>query len=295
MVNQDTPRLVESYMDPHFHLQIRGDMSGVNFNRVVDFTAERLGWNGTLGLTSFPDMVEDKKFEEFIQRPGHERITFGNAIYVPEKGVWIVKVQEVPAYLNGHEVHLLFFGLPIGRYVTGRRNILDIISEGKDLGAKLVFDHPAYTHGIQPHLEKHQELIVKLMPHADGWEIFNAEAEFNLGNLPLVSRVFPPEANEKASVFYQEHIEPFFPHVKPIKSSDGDSLREIGRGQTRTFIPGWEDVSDGYKLTDYLFKGISKSGGQTESSRRDGAIHAMKALYHCGVGNTISRFIRKKE
>ncbi len=290
--------------DTHNHLQTSGDVNRMNFNRTLDRAVNRLrgevSYRGVLGVTNFIDDMDkkDDRYEMFSEMPGYERCTFSNGFYVPSKGIWVVKSQEVPTDVKGHEVHLLVVGLPAGEHVKPGRPLEDTMKEGKDLGGKLVFDHPGYTHGILPHLLDDPDLLIRVMPYADGWEVFNASAAFNLGPFPVVSRVFPPKANASSMSFYNEVIKPNYPHVKPLKSSDGHSLEEIGRAYTVSDIPRAEVnriEENGERLVDALFRGVVSDMGKTTGSRMRCALHAAAVIKENGIMNTLGRFVRKKQ
>jgi len=293
------------HADIHNHLRTSGDMSKLDFNRTLDTAANRLVTGagfGVLGITNFiTDTCMDDRYEKFARKPGYNRWEYqkaGNGFYVPEKSVWVVKSQEVPTDVKGHEVHLLVVGLPSGQHVKPGRPLEDTMKEGKDLGGKLVFDHPGYTHGILPHLLDDPDLLIRVMPYADGWEVFNASAAFNLGPFPVVSRVFPPKANASSMSFYNEVIKPNYPHVKPLKSSDGHSLEEIGRAYTVSDIPRAEVnriEENGERLVDALFRGVVSDMGKTTGSRMRCALHAAAVIKENGIMNTLGRFVRKKQ
>lgn len=269
-----------------------------------DIASRRLGEGGVLGVTNFNEArivggryerIIDDRYEKIVQKKGYERDDkFKNAVYIPQKKLWIIKSQEVPSLINGHEVHVLAVGIPVGQHIDVRRNIEDIADDCNDLGGRNVLDHPGYTHGIIPFLEEDPTLLETLMPKVKGWEVYNSSAAFNLGVLPVVSRIFPPRANQKASDFYFSRIKPNYPHVKPIKSSDGHSKVEIGRAFTETDMPEYEQIQDGQQLLDYLFEGIVETGGECNPSRIRCFMHAVTVIKENGILNSLKR-VRKKE
>jgi|SRR3989344_749207 len=278
--------------DLHNHLQTSNDFTRVDFNRVVNVASARLGEGGILGVTNFvTDDSLDNRYETLSTKPGYDRDNKGRALYVPEKKLWIVKSQEVPTLVNGHEVHLLVIGLPEHKHLKPGRPLEDAMKEGRDLGGKLVFDHPGYTHGILPHLNL--DLSSRVMPQIDGWEVFNSSAALNFGNLPIVSRAFPPKANERAQHYY-ESIRISYPHIKPLCSSDGHSLAEIGRAFTTVHYT-IDSKTDGTKLMDEIFEGIP-IGHQYhgKESRFRAAMHAAAVIKENGLFNTLGRFVKKE-
>src|SRR3989344_45105 len=281
--------------DLHNHLQTSNDFTRVDFNRVVNVASARLGEGGILGVTNFvTDDSLDNRYETLSTKPGYDRDNKGRALYVPEKKLWIVKSQEVPTLVNGHEVHLLVIGLPEHKHLKPGRPLEDAMKEGRDLGGKLVFDHPGYTHGILPHLNL--DLSSRVMPQIDGWEVFNSSAALNFGNLPIVSRAFPPKANERAQNYYAEVIAPSYPHVKPLCSSDGHSLAEIGRAFTKVYhILNGE--TDSTRLIDEIFEGIPTTGYKDtglKGSPVRSAMHAAAVIKENGLFNTLGRFVKKE-
>jgi len=205
-------------LDIHNHLKTSSKFKGKDFNRAVDIASKRLGPGAILGMVNFAD----NRYEDLISLPGDEREDIGNAVYVPEKDVLIVKGQEVPT----QQGHLLVIGLEKGKHLKGKRILTDTIKEAKDNNGIIIVDHPFYIDGIGKILLENPELLKDI----DAIEMINGEAYF----------YFPPKlparANQKA-IRFCNNLRGEGHNIGNIVSSDGHSFYEIGRHYTRIIEP----------------------------------------------------------
>lgn len=243
--------------DLHNHLKTGSYMPEGIFNRAINIARERLGENGIVGLVNF----EDRRYENFSGLRGYERQDLGNAVYVPEKEILIVRGQEVPT----KEGHLLVLGMTKDVQVKSGRSLEDTMKEAKDNNGILIADHPFYNQGIGKLLMGNPLLLGEL----DGFEVHNGESAL------WIPRLTQRGANEKAQIFYtQKKIEWLAGHKldvarfpMAISTSDGHSLYEIGKSYT---VLDSEPVS-----------GIANS---------DGIVRALKnAFGNSSYQNTVSR------
>jgi len=200
--------------DLHNHLRTSSRMKRGDFDRAVRVAARRLGCGGILGVVNF----EDDRYERLLDFGGkYDRQDFGNAVYVPEKEVLIIRGQEVPT----RQGHLLVLGLGRGVNLESWQSLGDTLGEARDNDGIVIADHPFYNCGIGPYLRGHPEFINEL----DGFEIHNGEAAL------WIPGVTKRNANENARDFYQEvrrqHL-----CLGAVSSSDGHSFYEIGRSFT---------------------------------------------------------------
>ncbi len=198
--------------DLHSHLRTRSDMTGY-FNPAIDIARKRLGEGGIFGLINFADA----RYEQFAQERGYERQDLGNALYVPEQDILVVKGQEVPT----KQGHVLVLGLEKGKHLAGDKELRDTIKEAKDNNGILIVDHPYSSHGgLGPFLMANPELIRQF----DAWEVHNGEAALFKG------------ANDKAQkIFDEDKILKSL--VGQLSSSDGHSTYELGKNWTALRMP----------------------------------------------------------
>ena len=222
--------------DLHNHLKSGSYMSTGIFNKAIDRARNRLGKYGIMGLVNF----SDHRYEDFSELKGYEREDKGNAIYIPEKEILVVKGQEIPT----KQGHLLVLGLEKGKYLQENRTVEDTIKEAKDNNGIIIADHPFYIAGIGIYLSRNTHLIGDI----DALEVFNGEAVWIPG-------LTPRNSNKKAEEFYTRCLE-CNPKIAGISSSDGHSLYEIGNCSTNIrCLPEYKEIND----SEDLIKNIRKS------------------------------------
>lgn len=221
--------------DLHNHLStrtFRGD-----FYTVIDVTRTRLDEGAVLGLINFGDA----RYERFAQSVGYERQDIGNAIYVPDEDVLVIKGQEIKTKKG----HLLVLGLQKDVHLKDDRTLDDAIKEAHDNNGIIVADHPFYKEGIGPFLEENASFY---LDHFDAIEVFNGEASLWL------PRMLPRNANKKAERYFR-NVSSIFPNLGAIATSDGHSLYEIGRSYSYIDFP---DIGSAEKLVKSLRNEIRK-------------------------------------
>ncbi len=203
--------------DLHNHLRTSSNLQEIDFNIAISLAMKRLGINSVFGLVNFAD----GRYEEFIGFRGYDRIYLGNtknAIYIPEKGVLVVKGQEVPT----KQGHILILGLGYDIHLKQFRDLEDTLKEAKDNDGTVIVDHPFHLNGLGSYLEANPQFLEEI----DAIEVYNGEACFGI---PKTS--FPYRANRRAQEFYDK-IKRDFVHLGALASSDGHSMYELGRNWT---------------------------------------------------------------
>ncbi|MBU0894439.1 MAG: hypothetical protein KKF48_05170 [Nanoarchaeota archaeon] len=242
-------------VDLHNHLGRMGRFP--SFDRVVDVAFNRLGIEGVFSVAN----CEDYRYEDFVNSSpeSYDRVEVRDekdsvGIYVPQKKILIVKGQEVFT----PEGHVLVIGLPKGKNIKSK-TLDDSFSEAKDYNAVTIVDHPFYKGGAGPK-------ILDFEP--DGWEVYNASAEF------WFPKLLPIGANEKSAKFYNEEIRDNH-DTGACSFTDGHSPNVIGKSYTmlplldkqtpQALINSLRQGIKGVKSFDYLHR---------EPNRTDAFIHA---------------------
>ncbi len=231
---------MEVKADLHNHLStVREDLSGLAI-KSVERASKNLGLHGVIGIIN----AQDKgigRYETFISGlRGYDTDDIGNAVYVPEKAIYVVRGQEV--FTKDQRGHLLILGLNKGVKLEDRVPLQDTLKQAKDLGGVTVLDHPCFADGvIARNPEKYLEFLEKGL--VDGIEVHNGEAW-----LPIPG-YFP--ANRKAQGLFWELMQRY--NIGALSSSDGHSVREIGSSYTLLGQPDFENAD---KLRETLRKAI---------------------------------------
>lgn len=233
--------------DLHNHFRTSSVWKEGDFNKAIKVAHNRLNSFGMVGLVNF----SDKRYESFVGLKGYERTKIGekgNAFYIPEKMIFVIKGQEVPT-IQGH---LLVFGLGMNEHIKEGRNLEDTLKEAKDYDGIIVADHPFGRDGLGPYLEKNRGLLEKF----DAIETFNGEAIY----IPIL---LPQYANTKAQAFYNSIRDDF--DIGQLSSSDGHSFYEIGRNWTQLNLQFDQDPRDksGGFIND--LKGAIRATGEYET------------------------------
>ncbi|MBS3088902.1 hypothetical protein J4402_03950 [Candidatus Pacearchaeota archaeon] len=261
--------------DLHNHLRTSSRMDGL-FNPAIDRAAERLGSGGIFGLVNF----SDHRYEDFAGQRGYERENFGNAVYVPEKDILVVKGQEVPTAKG----HLLVLGLEEDNHLKEGRPVLDSIKEAKDANGIIVADHPFGKEGLGhffvDEYNSHRDYFGLL----NGWEVFNGEAALWFPGLT------PKNANNAAHDIYESYrLE--VKGIAAVTSSDGHSLRELGT----SYMPlETSDDYDNIKSSNEISSVLRNCLGSTKFSgffgrKNDSKLGALAHLADLAVLSGLSK------
>ena len=229
-------------MDLHNHLvqptvrTIKSDL--MNPDEVIDIASQRLSpdseGKGVLGIASFDGYP---RYQDFISISGkYNRVKFENGIFVPEKGLYVVNVQEV----LGKEGHVLICCLPEKLVIKDGTCLDEIIKIAENEGAFLVTDHPFFEGGLGPVLKRNQE---KYLPYFAAGEIYNSRAA-----------IFP-FANQRAEKFLREmQINGY--KIGVLSSSDAGSVKAIGRSSSLVYFADFGEIKSGEELSRSLEEGV---------------------------------------
>lgn len=246
ILQPDIPAFVQTRSinaDLHYHRKTSSNMKGT-FNSTIDTAQKRLGPGGLLALVNF----QDSRYERFSEEAGYERKKFGNAIYVPQKDILVIRGQEIPT----KEGHILVLGLNRGNHLKSGRPLLDTLNEAVDNNGITVADHPFYVEGIGPFLAENYKDTIECLDAIEG---YNSQASLYIPGLTTAN------ANKEAQLAYN-FIQHNAQHLGFISVSDGHSLSELGRSYTTLQMPHYEDIKNGYTLRNNLREAIRKSKPQ---------------------------------
>jgi hypothetical protein len=225
-------------VDIHNHLSTFAKLK--DFNKTINLIKERLGPGGICGLVNF-GAEGDMRYEDFIELEpkGYHRDFLDNAIYLPEKDVWVVKCQEVWTDVG----HLLVAGVNHGVAIPSHMSLENSLKAAdSEKGVKLLV-HMYGWQGMGDYILKHPELLEQF----DAMETYNGEA--NLW-LPFVNHL---NANKKAKKFY-DSVKERFPNLGTFVSSDGHDIEEMGRNYT--MIPDFGKGESKFKDADSIRQGL---------------------------------------
>ncbi len=193
-------------------------MSLFDFNSVIDRSYRRLGDGGILGITNF----HDERYEQFVQRPGYERQNLGNAVYIPEKDMLIVKGQTIPT----KEGPLCAIGIASHKHIPEHASLEETIKIIQEQNGIIIVPGPYRPYGLGAFLENHP----RYLKSCDAIEVFNGQGTLWIPG-PL-----PRHANERALTLYKR-MKQVYPNLGAITASNGSSLRELGRNNTSMKMP----------------------------------------------------------
>ncbi len=179
----------------HEHWRTSSKIKESDFNNIVDTAYKRLGQGGLVGLINF----EDNRYEAITELKGYDRENLGNAVYVPEKEITIIKGQEIPT----KQGHVLGLALPENINLPSGEHVSETIKRIRENNGSVIVDHPFYFEGIGKYLSKNKDILEKI----DALEVWNATACFGIAFTPLNRN-----ANKKALEFF-DLIKNYFPNL----------------------------------------------------------------------------------
>jgi len=247
-------------VDLHNHLKTLSGMDGL-FNKTVDKVRTSLGAEGVIVVVNY----EDKRYESFINQKGYDRINIGNAIYIPEKNILIIKGQEIPTKQKNHP---LIIGLKENMHLKSGRTLEDTCKEAVDNNGITIGVHPFYVEGVGPYLEKNENLL----NYFDGIEIHNGEANI------WIPGIAPANANKKAQEFYEKIKDKY--DIGAISCSDGHSLYEIGSSYT---ILEKLNIKNSETLNESLRSSIRRHKDFSQDKQKNSYIGALDHIFKLAV------------
>lgn len=258
----------------HNHFRTSSWVKERDLEKAAKIARERLGPGAVIGLVNFSDF----RYEQTIERsPLKNKVDLGNAVYLPDYDVLVIKGQEIPT----NQGHLLAMGVRHGWAITEHEDAETTLRRIKGLGILAIADHPFYHEGLGQFIS---DDIKARAPLFDGFEVYNGEAEFGFSRGPL-----PKDANRKASDFYFNEIYKKYP-VFALSSSDGHSFGEIGNNPTTIKMPDNYRESftrEGRSITDTLKKGLLSEDVLFESQSLGGYLGGAKHVLELAaiIGN----------
>jgi hypothetical protein len=246
--------------DLHNHLRmdkLRGRKNNT-FNEVIDAAAKKLECGGVFALANYGD----KRFEDFSELLGYDRIQFNNALYVPEKEIWVVKGEEIET----KQGHMLALGVDKYKKIAFGRNIKDTIKEAKDLGALIGVDHPFYLEGAGEFLiDSHQNYFGDI----HFWEVHNGEAAL------WIPGMTKRKANDRANDIFNE-LKGDYQNLAKSVASDGHSIYELGSSYME--IPKISGTNR-KEIVDSLYNSMLAATNQNMPDKRTN--NYIGAINHC--------------
>lgn len=231
-----------------------------SFNEVIDITYKRLGSNGILSITN----GYDAKYEDFLNlKTSYEKQDIGNAVYIPEKKILIIKSQEVFT----KQGHLLVLGLSKNINLKHNKNLEDSLKQAKDNNIIVISPHSFFINGLGSYLRKNS----KFLRYFHGIEIHNGEAFYG---------------NEKAKDFYSLVKEDY--NLGALSFSDGHSVKEIGSSYTLLEKLNIETFE---KLIESLKKSVQ---AHNKDFSKDKQGHSIKGALKHSIGWGLIGFLSKK-
>ncbi|MFH1585889.1 MAG: hypothetical protein ABIB79_03920 [archaeon] len=209
----------------HNHFRTRSNFKPEDFNRIVDLAYEGLGRGAIVGITNFTSGENAFNYERVTGFRGYKRDYIGgekgNAIFVPEKEITLIKTQEIPT----KQGHVLVPGGERGKNLKPDKNLEYTLKEAEEINSKTFLVHLYSGSGVFHYIKDNMHWL----NYVGGIEIQNGEA--------VLSRigVTPIDANRKSREFYREAVKKY-PHLIPLVSSDGHSFYE--------FRENWVEISD---------------------------------------------------
>lgn len=244
--------------DLHNHLSIFEDI-GYCFNRAIDTAFRNLGTNGAFAVVNAQDSGKGR-YETLLGLRGYNRTDLGNAFYVQEKRIYVIKGQEVFT----RQGHLLVLGLDKGVRLKDYRTLDDSLKEADDHDGIKILVNPFFRDGVLYNLYpnsvcgKIPEELVKLIEKFDGIETYNGETWLSFG---LFS------ANSQAQEFHERIVQGYdIGHdIGSIFSSGGYSIGDIGSCFTNLDQP---DFSDPIRLRETLRASIRRHNDNTRDRKK---------------------------
>jgi len=254
-------------VDLHNHLGRDGANPG--FDETIDIAFKKLGEGGIFGICN--DGPRDYRYEDFIEqgRGKYERVPLGEgsqAVYVPNKGIIVVGVEEVEPEKGGH---FLCVGIPKGEKIR-TTNLEKALGRADSLKVGKVIVHPFEHGGFGPYLKNEPEILERF----DGFEVYNASAA--LGNL------FPPLgflANWRATRFYRNNIKNKY-NVGAVSFTDGHSVEVIGNSYTLFFAGEINPRAGKENPIPHLTREMRGSRNDNNLTKRPAKWDAFKHVLH---------------
>jgi hypothetical protein len=205
--------------DLHNHLGRNGDNPG--FDQTIDIAHLRLGNGGIFGVANF----DNNTYEKFVEQKGGKYNRWGLisddsrevGVYVPEKGILVLKCQEIPTDRG----EVLAIAMPHGINVPSKLKPQNAIQQAYfDYGAILDAVHPLYTDGMGEFLKENSDVLQ-----------FFSTFEIHNSSTIWIPGITIRQANSKAFAFYYiNNLDEM--NIGLSSSTDGHSAEVIGKCYT---------------------------------------------------------------
>lgn len=266
--------------DLHNHLMTDPNGMLPGFDYVVDHAHEVLGPGGIVGLVNFSHSDQkDERYERFSRSRGYKRVDLGNAVYVPDKDILIIKGQEIPVSEFGQEMHLLVLGLLSGEHLPVGLSLEKTVGLAKDKNGLIVVDHPFFKFGLGRFLEANPAIEKEVLPHVDAIEVQNGKAVYG---------------NGRASRYFKERKQRFT-HLGAINSSDGHSLEEVGTNYSVLAMPSDYEaqLKTSGDVTEHLSAALKETHyaqfGNKKVNHAHALLHVAEIIRVHGIKRIITR------
>ncbi len=238
--------------DLHNHLGRNGEFS--SFNNVIDLAHERLGDGGIFGIVNTGEGRSKERCEIFFNSPGYDRdsILDRRFIFVPEKNIYVARMQEVFT----EQGHLVVGDLPIGVYIQDGNSLEYSAEQTKDRGGTTISPHPfSPMRGTGQYLNDHPEVLKFI----DGFETYNGSAALFHG------------ANRKAKRFYDTVVKGYY-DTGQCSFTDGHDEEVIARCSTALPKTSLEFLAESIRANK------EETGLIKKPIIKDAAIHAIRMV-----------------
>jgi hypothetical protein len=211
----------------------------------------------------------DNRYELFSELEGYRREDLGNALYIPQKEILIIKCQEVFT----KEGDILVLGLPKNcqiNYRIRKTKLEDALKQAKDYNGIVISCHPFFVQGPGNYFEKHPKLL----------ELVDAVGVYNGNSWMFIPRFL--NANKKAQEFYENAQKDY--DIGAISSSDGHSIAEVGSSYTILDQPCFKNSET---LVSSLRKSIRAHKDSSEDKKHRSIIKSTDHAIRVAVGVTL--------
>jgi hypothetical protein len=270
----------------HEHLSTPSDMSRLDIPKVIKLASKRLGEYGILGITNFAD-ERAEQLRDLVSKRYETRDT-GNALYLPQQKLWIVKSQEVPChtpYNSGKEedAHPLIIGGLWNEHLENERPLEETLRTAKKKGLITVIDHPFHIWGAGPVLKSHLDYAREVLPNVDALETYNASSSIVL---PIVA--WFPFANSKSRRYFEE-VSPWFKNLGCLTNTDGHSVFEVANSYTNLGMPNPKSISSDSEMNYHLGNAI-RANKNPENGKRNSVVGFVGGFWHGIELKVLDRF-----
>lgn len=223
-----TEKIVLADLHTHFSAGSSAQFKEGDFNKAVDCISKRLMEYSVVGLIN----VNDDRYEQFIGLKGYDRVDIGNAIYIPEKKLVIVKGQKVFTSQGS----FIALGINKGVHINSRNiSLEDALKESWASNSVNLMCLPSFKEGCGSYVEANP----RLLEYFDAIEITNKDE-----HATMQLKEFFQSLKSKMALGKIDYC-----HIGGISVSNGHSFEEVGKNY---IILSYIDIEDSAKLNASL-------------------------------------------